>query len=83
MLLQIGYYTTLFRVVGMDTSRPMYFNSTNFPYCSAQMAYYLELVDLGAWRVTHDKMKPVKNPKKPTLSDDKNIHLSASKTLLV
>jgi hypothetical protein len=47
------------------------------------MAYYLELVDLGAWRVTHDKMKPVKNPKKPTLSDDKNIHLSASKTLLV
>ena len=55
---------TLFRVVGMDTSRPPYFNGTNFPYYKARMVCHLEAVDLGVWRVTHDGMKPIKNPDK-------------------
>jgi hypothetical protein len=38
------------------------------------MACYLEAVDLGVWRVTHDVMKP---PKKPTTSEEKEIHLNA------
>ena len=48
---------TLFRVVGMDTSRPPYFDGTNFPYYKARMACHLEGVDLGVWRVTRDGMK--------------------------
>jgi hypothetical protein len=43
---------------GMDTHRPPHFDGTNFPYFSARMACYLEAVDLGVWRVTHDEMKP-------------------------
>jgi hypothetical protein len=41
------------------------------------MACYLEAFDLGAWRVTHDGMKPHKNPNKLTTSDKKEIHLNS------
>jgi hypothetical protein len=41
------------------------------------MACYLEAVDLGVWRVTHDGMKLPKNPEKLTTSDEKEIHLNA------
>jgi hypothetical protein len=61
----------------MDTHRPPHFDGTNFPYYSARMACYLEAVDLGVWRVTRDGMKPPKNPKKPTTSEEKEIHLNA------
>jgi hypothetical protein len=61
----------------MDTHRPPPFDDTNFPYYSARMACYLEAVDLGVWRVTRDGMKPPKNPKKPTMSEEKEIHLNA------
>ena len=52
----------LFIVVGMDTSMPPHFDGTNFPYYKARMACHLEVVDLGVWRVTRDRMKPIKNP---------------------
>ena len=68
---------TLFRVVGMDTSRPPHFDDTNFPYYKARMVYHLEVVDLSVWRVTHDGMKPSKNPNKPTKSEEKGIHFNA------
>ena len=61
----------------MDTHRPPHFDCTNFPYYSARMACYLEAVDLGVWRVTRDGMKPLKNPEKPTTSEEKEIHLNA------
>ena len=51
---------TLFRVVEMDTSRPPYFDGTNFPYYKARMACHLEVIDLGVWRVTRDGIKPIK-----------------------
>jgi hypothetical protein len=35
------------------------------------MAYHLEAVDLGVWRVTRDGMKPIKNPEKPTKGEEK------------
>jgi hypothetical protein len=41
------------------------------------MACYLEEVDLGVWRVTHDGTKPPKNPEKLTASDEKENHLNA------
>jgi hypothetical protein len=41
------------------------------------MACYLEAIDLGVWRVTHDGMKPPKNPAKPTTSEEKEIYLNA------
>jgi hypothetical protein len=41
------------------------------------MACYLEAVDVGVWRVTHDGMKPLKNPEKPTTSEEEEIHLNA------
>ena len=41
------------------------------------MACYLEAVDLGVWRVTRDEMKPLKNPEKPTTSEEKEIHFNA------
>jgi hypothetical protein len=41
------------------------------------MACYLEVVDLGVWRVSHDGMKPPKNSEKPTTSEEKEIHLNA------
>jgi hypothetical protein len=41
------------------------------------MACYLEVVDLGVWRVTRDGMKPPKNPEKLTTSEEKEIHLNA------
>jgi hypothetical protein len=41
------------------------------------MVCYLEVVDLGVWRVTLDGMKPPKNPEKLTTSDEKEIHLNA------
>jgi hypothetical protein len=31
------------------------------------MACYLEVVDLGVWRVTRDRMKPPKNPESQKL----------------
>ena len=40
------------------------------------MACYLEAIDLGVWRVTHDGMKALKNPKKPTVGDEKEIHFN-------
>jgi hypothetical protein len=61
----------------MDTHRTPHVDDTNFPYYSARMACYLEVVDLGVWRVTRDRMKPPKNPKKPTMSEEKEIHLNA------
>jgi hypothetical protein len=60
----------------MDTHRPPYFNDTNFPYYSARMACYLEVVDIGVLRVTRDGMKPLKNSEKSTTSEEK-IHLNA------
>ena len=67
---------TLFRVIGMDTSRPPHFDGTNFPYYNARMVCHLVVVDLGVWRVTHDGMKPIKNPNKPT-KRKKKIHFNA------
>jgi hypothetical protein len=61
----------------MDTHRPPHFDGTNFPYYSARMTCYLEVVDLGVWRVTCDGMKPPKNPGKLTVSEEKEIHLNA------
>jgi hypothetical protein len=40
------------------------------------MACYLEVVNLGVWRVTRDGMKPPKNLEKPTTSEEKKIHLN-------
>jgi hypothetical protein len=61
----------------MDTHRAPHFDGTNFSYYTARMAWYLEAVDLGVWRVTRDRMKPPKNPEKLTASDEKEIHLNA------
>ena len=61
----------LFRVVGMDTFRSPHFDGTNFPYYKARMACHLKAVDLGVWRVTRDRMKPIKNPDKPTKGEEK------------
>jgi hypothetical protein len=61
----------------MDTHRAPHFDDTNFPYYSARMACYLEVIDLGVWRVIRDGMKPHKNPEKPTTSEEKEIHLNA------
>jgi hypothetical protein len=61
----------------MDTHRPPHFDGTNFPYYGARMACYLEVVDLGVWRVTHYGIKPPKNPEKLTTSEKKEIHLNA------
>jgi hypothetical protein len=61
----------------MGTHRPPHFDGTNFPYYSARMACYLEVIDLGVWRVTRDGMEPPKNPEKPTTSEEKEIHLNA------
>jgi hypothetical protein len=55
----------------MDTHRLPHFDGTNFAYYSARMACYLEVVDLGVRRVTRDEMKPPKNPKKLTTSEEK------------
>jgi hypothetical protein len=60
----------------MDTNRPPHFDGTNFLYYSARMTCYLEIVDLGVWRVTRDGMKPPKNPEKPTRSEEREIHLN-------
>ena len=68
---------TLSRVVGMHTSRPPHLDGTNFHYYKARMAFHLEAVDLSIWRVTHDGIKPIKNPDKPTKSDEKEIHFNA------
>jgi hypothetical protein len=60
----------------MNTHRTPHFDGINFPYYSARMACYLEVVDLGVWRVTRDMMKPPKNPEKLTTSERKEIHLN-------
>ena len=62
---------TLFRVVGIDISRPPHFDGTNFPYYKARMDCHFEAVDLGVWRVTRDGMQPIKNFDKPTKSEEK------------
>ena len=71
----------------MDTSRPLHFDGTNFPYYKARMACYLEAVDLGVWRVTRDGIKPIKNPDKPTKSEEKekttNILLLVCSSILI
>ena len=61
----------------MDTARPPQFDGTNFLYYKARMACHLEAVDLGVWRVTRDGMKLIKNPEKPTKSDEKEMHFNA------
>jgi hypothetical protein len=61
----------------MDTHRPPHFDCTNSPCYSARMVCYLEAIDLGVSRVTHDEMKPPKNPEKITMSDEKYIHFNA------
>jgi hypothetical protein len=60
----------------METHRPPHFDGTNFSYYSARMACYLEVVDLGVWRVTRDGTKPPKNTEKSTTSEEKEIHLT-------
>ena len=59
---------TLFRVVGMDISKPPYFDGTNFPYYKARMACHLEAVDLGVWRVTRDGINPLRVKQKKFIS---------------
>jgi hypothetical protein len=49
----------------MDTHRPPHFDGTNFPYYSARMACYMEVVGLGLWRVTRDRMKPPRIQRNP------------------
>jgi hypothetical protein len=61
----------------MDAHRPPQFDDTNFPYCSARMTCYLEVVDLGVWRVTRDGIKPHNNLEKLIVSDELEIHLNA------
>ena len=34
------------------------------------------MIDLGVWRVTRDGMKPIKNPYKPTKSEEKEMHFN-------
>jgi hypothetical protein len=47
------------------------------------MVVHLEAVDLGVWRVIRDRMKPIKNPDKPTKNEEKEIYLNArAKTCL-
>ena len=41
------------------------------------MACHLEVVDLGVWRVTRDRMKPIKNHDKLIKSEEKEIHFNA------
>jgi hypothetical protein len=72
-----AFELTLLRVVGMDTSRPLHFDGTNFSYYKARMACYLEAVDLGVWRLNCDGMKPIKNPNKPTKNEEKEIQSNA------
>ena len=64
---------TLFRVVGMNTSRPPHFNGTNFLYYKVRMACHFETVDLSVLRVTRNEMKAIKNLDKPTKSEEKNL----------
>ena len=64
-------------MVRIDISRPPHFDGTNFPYYKVRIACHLETVDLGVWRVTRDGMKPIKNPEKPTKSEEKEIHFNA------
>jgi hypothetical protein len=61
----------------MDTHKPPHFDDTKFPYYSARMTCYLKAIDLGIWRVTHDRMKPPKNLEKLTTSEETEIHLNA------
>ena len=61
----------------MDTFRPPHFDGTNFPYYKARMACHLEAVYLGVWRVTRDRMKPIKNPDKSIKSEEKEMHFNA------
>jgi hypothetical protein len=42
----------LLRVGQIDTHRPPHFDDINFSYYNARTTCYLEVVDLGVWRVT-------------------------------
>jgi hypothetical protein len=55
----------------MDTHSPPHFDDTNFSYYGTRMTCYLEVVDLGVWRITQDGMKPPKNLENLTASDEK------------
>lgn len=66
----------LFGVVGMDTARPLHFDSSNFNCWSARMACYLKAGNLGVWKVIHYEIRPLNNPTKPTTTDEKLIHLN-------
>jgi hypothetical protein len=59
----------------MNTSRPLH--SDDFFYWSARRACYLVACDLAIWRVTRARMKPLKNPKNPTTTDEKEIYLTS------
>jgi hypothetical protein len=63
----------------MDTHKTPQFDNTNFPYYSARIANYLEVIDLGVWRVSRDEMKPPRNPEKHNTSDNKR-HLFKCKS---
>jgi hypothetical protein len=45
------------------------------------MACYLEVVDLGVWRVTHDGMKPPHNPEKQTVSENNHLNVRTKNCL--
>ena len=61
----------------MDTFRLPHFDDTNFLYYKARMVCHLGVVDLGVWRVTRDGMKLIKNPDKPSKSEEKEIYFNA------
>lgn len=41
------------------------------------MAWYLKAIDLGVWRATQDEIKPIKNPEKLIMSDEKETCLNS------
>lgn len=67
----------------MDTSRFPHFDDTDVFYWSARMTFYLETINLSVWRVTHNRMKPLKNPEKLTMSDKKKLILMREVKLFI
>jgi hypothetical protein len=61
----------------MNTSWPLHFDGSNLSYYIARRAWYLKAIDLGVWRVTQDEKKPIKNPKKLIVSDEKEMRLNS------
>jgi hypothetical protein len=66
----------LLRVQQIDTHRSPHFDDINFSYYSARTTCYLEVVDLGVWRVTQQD-KPPKNHEKLAVSEEKEIYFNA------